>query len=415
MKASHSRRAFRFVLVILTLVFGLCGDLDAQITPWHPMSEAPWRSRIDRGTLDMMVEVVSLSEAQELYIDRLFEEHQKSFKEFVAEGRKIADEYKQAIRSAKTDLDRLDLKLEREEVLAPYADRQARLDDAFLEQVKGSLAESQWPAWQLAIYRLNRESWLRGGGWFAEEKVDLIDLLEQLIDSESYRWESVSLRELASRYATELDPALRKRMELLVAVSRRLERDRGWATDGEKVWVDPTLSARLMQPGVMGKWRIRLRSHQHLREINTRYFQEFQMALPESLREEFILLFQQEILSHLPSMYDDTTGMITQFIDQTLHLESLTDEQREAIRIESITYQQRYMRQAKTIFRTYNKEAETRRNPQKEFDDRQKSKMRYQKAVSDLQQLEIKFVTRIWNLLDEIQQSKIKKPDLTTA
>ncbi len=398
----------RTCLASIAVLVAIDGDAVGQVAPWNTASEIPWQSRIDEVTLQLMRDAVLLSDAQAAHVQRLYEEHERAFARFVEDGQAQADAFKTAMQDAGSELDRVDLRLEREIVLAEYADRQARLDDAFLEQVKGSLAEVQWPAWTSFIRRLDRDRWIGYAGVYAEEDVDLIAKVEELLPSDDPHWNDPEFAELISAYAAELDRALRDRYALFIAGSRRMERDRGWATDGERVWVEP--GSHLTPKGRSAR-RALMRQHERVRNINQRYFSQILAALPDPFRGRFSLAYRNSTVGVAVGR-NESAATMDQFLNQILNLDHLADEQREAIQAEIGGDLQRFELAAREVVRAHDKDAELSLDYMATSADKDRANETFRESVDALHQLDQRFVTQTWNMLNETQRQLISRPAL---
>ncbi|MGI9014340.1 MAG: hypothetical protein ACR2GY_08840 [Phycisphaerales bacterium] len=225
--------------------------------------------------LELFVEDLMLDDEAAALAAHLFTLHEERFAAFVTRGRAIESAIHKRIGETEiATLERWRLDLEREEKLAPLADEQARLDQAFLDDWKALTDPENSERWTAFRFRVNRLRWLGrlGGGG----QVDLIAIVDAL-ELRDKSIDPAQFSELLHEYAASLDAALVARNRFEIDVNRRLVRrlESEMATDGVNVWNAGIRDLR----GVAKKHRERFELGEAIRSVNEAYRYRLQALL----------------------------------------------------------------------------------------------------------------------------------------
>jgi len=281
------------------------------VGPWAAGYETPLRTRFtDRLTGDI-AQWFGMTDDQEAVLKSLREAHQAKFDAFVIEAASTWQPLAETMMSLpRSTLARHKAAVDYEIAVAKIADRQEALDLEFLASIRMVLDEDQIERWDEFRMWLNRVRWAHRAGWYLEQSVDLIAILQQLEQLMPDPAASVP-DEIVREYARALDQALRNLAEYSIEWNRnrtRNETDR-LQTDGERTWLgswsDPDRAERLKTT--------RLSLNSAIRDVNHQYAEIFASHLPEPKATMWRRLYRESVLRRADydsSLSDDTNNYI---------------------------------------------------------------------------------------------------------
>jgi len=382
----------------------------ARVAPWCPQFEYPFLSRITTDTLEIITSQLTLSDAQVHAIEQEFEAHRNRFQEFVEENqpkREKLDTKVRDLRRSKQGHKYIQALLQREKKLAKVADRQRELDRQYFKSIKPYLTEEQRTEWPSVMRRIRRQWWLDSRtGRYAEERIDLIHILEDIADVEELPDLEGALEQTLHDYSVALDKALRSMVEFEINQARHRDRDRA---DQYRIKDDGTVYNAGRSIEEMNQQRDReFKRIEQVADTNRRYRDRILPLLPAEVRAEFRLAYYDAALNVNMRLDPPPSDF---FLEDVRDIESLSKEQREAIDSFVMRYHQRIRPVHEELLDLQRKYAEGRTRGMKYFQPAEWEKLKEQvlSEINKRYEYENRLIENVWSMLTPEQRKQVKK------
>lgn len=290
----------RHGFAIATIVILLCCLTPATRAQWGGPAFNP---RFTSGDLERAATVLELTDVQLGSIKELHEAYLAEFGVACQKMRTYMEEYQKAVQDQPANDHTWD---EWSETWQRFEKHGDTLGEQFVNDLKLALTPAQLERWPRVEWRLYRQKNI-GSGWLAAERVDLVQIIEELKLSPDV---SSRIEPILFNCERELDPALKARQDFML---HKLE-------EARKLWDAKDLE-RLSAYYREGR-EVCIR----VRDLNLRTMRLISAELPSDLNQKFLASFNSQAFG---DVYAPTQAET--LIRAARDIEGLTPEQRDQV------------------------------------------------------------------------------------
>lgn len=370
-------------------------------------AEFLWRTGITRWGVERFIDDCNLTEEQAAAAQRLLAAHTTRFKAFVLKNKPGYEALEAAYKNGEpSTLPWYELKRKAGDQAISYYARQVEMEQRILDQFEAILTEEQLPAWKFFVQRLHRRWWLPVGWRYREERIDLIAIVEEMELGDTDVVEPELLSQHLHSYSRALDNGLVRRRQWQIAWARKewkLEPLR-IETDGHRVWIGRPSPDPDQRTKDRAKLKKQAKTHRDIRDVNRRYWKLIAATLAPERVGEFLDLYQ-----HNPAYFAGTYKPGLKYLLRVEALESLSQEQQEAVGTVRAWYEPEARSLDGRIIEADNKWTDARLNLDS-ASTRKPARAKYYRVMHWRYDLEERLVEKLWALLPPQQRALLPKP-----